>query len=131
MTPANLLDAHKISIARLTRGKAAWDALGVTDRLWPPCGISPPPVGIWEGMGEYDADAVQAVVRDAMPNIPADKAWPWVARAIYCYDRERSVGAIGMLRDTNADILVQQVQKQAIALKQILHGLNFLAMRSP
>ncbi|MEB0281660.1 hypothetical protein [Sphingomonas sp. 10B4] len=84
-----------------------------------------------EGLGEYDAAAVQAIVRDTMRRAPADRVWPWIARAIYRYEVELAADGFADLADPSADDLLEQVAKHAAALRHTLNRLSLLSLKSP
>lgn len=131
MASANFAEAQKIASARLDRGKAAWEALKLAGGIWPPCSFDPPQVGIWDGMGEYDSDVVQKIVRDALPKIAAERAWPWVARAIFIYETERVIRDSYAPPEPNADLLIDQIRSHSDALWKSLIAVNFLTIKSP
>ena len=89
------------------------------------------PPGMWEGMGEYDASTILPIIEDVLPKIRADRAWPWVARAIYVYETEVSTSAWYNASEPNADELGRRIAKQAGALSKSLTDLTWLTMRSP
>lgn len=131
MGPASYVDAQMVANARLERGMAAWDALNESGGIWPPCDTSPPPWGIWDGMGEYDAGAVQEAIQVALPTVPIERAWPWVARAIFIYETERKLRDSYAPPEPNSDALVDLMQRQSVALRKSLLNLNFLSIRPP
>ena len=86
---------------------------------------------MWDGMGEYAADAVQPILRDALATIDPTQAWPWVARAIFHYESERKISESFTPSEPNADILTNHICDQADALYNSLIGLAYLTIRPP
>ena len=109
----------------------AWAALEAAGGLYPPHSEGTPPAGMLEGLGEYDAAAVQAIVRDTMRSAPVDRVWPWIARAIYRYEVELAADGFADLAEPSADKLLEQAAKQAKALRQTLYQLSLLSFKSP
>lgn len=125
------VEDQTVADLRLKRGKAVWDTLHSSVGIWPACHVSPPPFGIWDGMGEYDPNAIQTLLKDALPKIAAERAWPWVARATFIYETERAIRDSYAPPEPNADILIKKIRRQADELWKSLIAINFLTIKSP
>lgn len=127
----NYLEAQKIAGARLQRGQVAWDNLLRIGGICPETEPANLPPQMRDAMGEYSIVQVQPILSDALPCAPVDRAWPWIAHAVFVYSSELKISASYMLPETNADKLVERTGKQAGKLHSSLMALNFFGIRGP
>lgn len=120
--------AQKVAIDRRERGYAAWTELERIGGIWPKP-IDPPEhwqSGFWDGMGEYDAQDVQEVIRVASANFNAAQSWPWVARATFNYQSDRVTAETLKHSQSDANELVSSLAKRARGLAKALMEIDEL-----
>ena len=130
MTTPTVLQSPEIALVRMEKGKAAWRNLEDMGGIWPTFDADHTPAGILEGMGEYEPGAIIAIIKEALPKCSADRAWPWVARAIFIYENEVNSSELYHPGDISADTLVSRIAMQAKVLSKSLTDLAWLALRS-
>ena len=116
---------------RLSQGRTRWHALVADGGIWPASTLSPPAAGMFEGVGEYEPGSFHEILADVLPKAPADRVWPWVARATWIYACDRAVAEAFGPSELSAAAIIERIAQQAVKLAANLTDLSAMAMASP